>query len=99
MFYSNIICSQHSFSLWVFFRLLSTISLTLTHQLLLCAFHRELSGNGDGNVAASLMAQCPIYYPLTDSYGVCKALCGIWPFEMIQEHDEGQGITPGLDAR
>lgn len=32
------------------------------------------------------------------AYGVCNGICGIWPFEMIQEHDKGQGTTPGLDA-
>lgn len=77
------------FPLWIFFLLLSKVSLSLTHQLLAYAFcslyHRELSGNGDGNVATSHMAQCPVYYPLTNSYGVHSGICGIWPYEIIQD--------------
>lgn len=90
------------FPLWIFFLLLSNLSLNLTHQLLPYAFrslyHRELSGDGDGNVATSHMAQYPAYCLLTNSYGVHIGICGTWPYEMIQDHDKGQGTTPGPNA-
>lgn len=90
------------FPLWIFSLLLSKISLSLTPQLLHyflhSLYHREWSGDGDGNVATSHMTQCPVYYPWTNSYGVHNGICGIWPYEIIQDHDKGQGTTPGPNA-